>query len=86
MPSRSSGVSVEFDRRFARVEGNLHGSQNLFLAHVLVDDIAQALRSRLGREGQGRRPYRRDTIHQFAAEIVHPQGRERQADHILVGP
>ena len=77
---------IQFDRRFARVEGNLHRPKDLILAHILVDNIAQALRSRLWREGQGRRPHRRDAIHQFAAEIVHPQGRERQADHILIGP
>ena len=77
---------VELDRVFACIKRHVDSAHNVFFAHVLVDDVAQSLRTRFGCKGQGGRANRFNAAHQILVKTVHTQGGQRQTDHIVVGP
>ena len=75
---------IELDIVPAAGKGVGAGCQNFVLGQILVDDVTQALGSRLRGEGQAAFPAARlKPLHQVAGEIVRPEGGNGEADLIL---
>ena len=75
---------IELDIVPAAGKGVGAGRQNFVLGQILVDDVPQALGSRLRGEGQAAFPAARlKPFHQVTGEIVRPEGGNGEADLIL---
>ena len=75
---------IELDIVPAAGKGVGAGCQNFVLSQILVDDVTQALGSRLRGEGQAAFPAARlKPFHQVTGEIVRPEGGNGEADLIL---
>ena len=79
---RQADHEVELHRRPAAREDALGRLDELLLGDVLVDDVAHALRARLGREREPGRAHARDVVEQFSVEAVGAQRRDAER-HLL---
>ena len=62
------------------LERDAAGMEQILLPHILVDRVAQALRTGLGREGQAAFAHFLQAAHDFHRKVVRAQRRQRQAD------
>ena len=70
---RQTEHEVELDAVPAALEGDAAGMEQVFLAHVFVDRIAQALRAGLRRKGQTALAHLLQTAHDVHRKIVRTQ-------------
>ena len=77
---------VELDRGIACIKGDGTSLFNLVPSDVFVDDIAQALGTGLGSKGQAALAHLGGFFNEALGEVVHAQGRQRQADVLLGCP
>ena len=75
---------VELAAAPSRLKRSVDGPEQVVLRHVLVDHVAQALRTRLGREGEATLLLPRDELGHVDAERVEALGRQRDAHTLAV--
>ena len=76
---RQTEHEVELDTVPPALKGDLAGMEQVFLAHVFIDRVAQALRSGLGRERQAALAHLLQAAHDVHGEVVRAQRRQREA-------
>ena len=64
---------IELYRVFACIKRHVDRAHNIFLTHILVDNVAQSLRARLGGKGKRRRAHRLDAAHQILVKAINTE-------------
>ena len=82
--SRQSNHEVKLAAAPPRFERGIDSPEQIVLRHVLVDHVAQALRTRLGREGETALLLSRDKLGHVDAERVETLGGKRDAHTLAV--
>ena len=80
---RQAHHEVELDLLPALTEGSAAGLHEILFRHALVDDVAQALRARLRREGQAGLAHLLHLVREVDGKAVDTQRRQREADFLV---